>query len=114
MSEKGIIMSQQEMDYSEISPDRAGFSYGAYEGTYGHHMSGEKLSFSAARTSATATQRLILAIASLLMFIILTFGLVAVAAASRAEGWVVIPIMLILGLFSAVAIVINVVFNRHP
>ena len=107
-------MSQQEMDYSQMSRDRAGFPYGSYEGTYGHHMSGDKISISAARISATATQRLILAIASLLMFIILTFGLVVIAAATNASYWVVIPVLLILGLFSAVAIVINVVFNRHP
>lgn len=108
-----MIMPQQEMNYSEMSHDRAGFAYGGYEGTHSHHMSGEKLSMPAEKALPTATQRLILAIASLLMLMITIFGLTAIAALSNAPDWVVVPILLILMLFSAVAVIINVVFNRR-
>jgi hypothetical protein len=107
-------MSQQEMDYNEMSRDKTGFSYGRYEGTHGYHMYGEKISMLAERASPTAGQRLILAIASLLMLMITIFGLVAIAVATEAPSWVIIPLLLILGLFSTVAVIINVVFNRKP
>src|SRR5579883_983637 len=109
---KGIIMSQQEMPYSQVSHERAGYSYSGYEGTQGHHMSAEKLSLHPERVSPTATQRLILAIASLLMLMITIFGLSAIAALSEAPDWVIVPLLLILILFAAVVVIINVVFNR--
>ncbi len=107
-------MSQQEMNYSEINRDKPGFSYGTYEGTHRYNMYGEgdKLSVPAMGSSLTAGQRLILAIASLVMFMILTFGLVGIAVATQAPGWVVFPILFILVLFTIVSVMINIVFNR--
>jgi len=60
----------------------------------------------------TAGQRLALAIVSLVMFLILIFGLVLIAVTSSAAGWVVLPILFILILYSALAASINIVFNR--
>ena len=106
-------MSQQEMDYNETSSDRAGASYGRYEGSHSYHMYGEKLSVPAGGVSATAGQRLALAIASLVMLMVLIFGLIVLAAAMNAPNWAVIPILFILVLFSSTAVIINIVFNRR-
>ena len=66
------------------------------------------------RTELKAGQRLALAIASLVMFLILTFGLVRIAVATHPESWVVFPILFILVLFTVAAVIINVVFNSRP
>ena len=105
-------MSQQEMDYSEMNRDRSAPAYGRYEGTPRSNMYGEKLSAHAISTAATAGQRLALAIVSLGMLMALIFGLIAFAAASNAPNWAVIPILFIIVLFSAVAVIINIVFNH--
>lgn len=109
--EKVIIMSQQEMDYSEMNRDRSAPAYGRYEGTPRSNMYGEKLSAHAISTAATAGQRLALAIVSLAMLMVLIFGLTVFAAAANAPNWAVIPILFIIILFSAVAVIINIVFN---
>ena len=74
----------------------------------------DKLSVPAVGASLTAGQRLILAIASLIMIMIMTFGLVGIAAATQASAWVVFPILFILVLFTSAAVIINIVFNRRP
>ena len=107
-------MSQQEMDYGEMNRDRPGSSYGRYEGAPYYNMPGEKLSGQVMGVSATAGQRLALAIASLVMLMILIFGLIGIAVATQAPPWVIIPILLIIVLFSSAAVIINVVFNRKP
>ena len=105
-------MSQQEMNYSEMNHDRSGPAYGRYEGAPRNNMYGEKLSTHAISTAATAGQRLALAIVSLAMLMALIFGLIAFAAAANAPNWAVIPILFIIILFSAVAVIINIVFNH--
>lgn len=75
-------------------------------------LHGQKLLWQDAVMHPTAGQRLALAIVSLVMFMILTFGLVLIAAASHAAPWVVLPILFILVLYSALAVIINIVFNR--
>ena len=109
-------MSQQEMGYGEMSHDKPGFSYSTDEGAHRYNMygDGDKLSVPAMSSSLTAGQRLILAIASLVMFMILTFGLVGIAVTTQAAGWVVFPILFILVLFTTAAVIINVVFNHKP
>ena len=109
---KGIIMSQQEMNYGEMSRSRPESSYTAYESVPHYNVSGEKLSGHAAGTIPSAGQRLALALASLVMLMLMTFGLIGIAAALQAPSWVIIPILFILVLFSAVAVIINIVFNR--
>lgn len=110
--EKGIIMSQQEMGYSEMDRDRPGFSYGAYEDASHYNMHGGKLSGQGVKIAPTPGQRLALAIASLVMLMILIFGLIGMAIATQARPWVIAPILIILVLFSSVAVIINIVFNR--
>lgn len=103
-------MSQQEMGYSEIEHEKPGFSYGAYEGDVRQYR--EKLSVPLGRSSLTPGMRLALAIVSLAMFLVLTFGLVGVAVTTQASAWVVVPILFIITLFTIAATTINVVFNR--
>jgi hypothetical protein len=74
---------------------------------------GQKLLWQDAVIHPTAGQRLALAIVSLVMFLILIFGLVLIAVTSSAAGWVVLPILIILILYSTLAVVINIVFNRN-
>jgi hypothetical protein len=112
--EKVIIMSQQEMNYGELNRDRSGFSQGGYEGIPHSSIYGEKLSGHALGGAPTAGQRLALAITSLVMLMVMTFGLIGIAVATHASPWVVIPILLILILFSTAAVIINIVFNRKP
>ena len=111
-------MSQQELDYDGSNRDRPGFSSGVYEGEgthrYHSYRDRDKLSAPFMRTELTAGQRLALAIVSLGMFLILTFGLVGIVVVSHPEGWVVLPILFILVLFTVVAVIINIVFNRKP
>lgn len=109
-------MSQQEMEYDELNRDRSGIPSGIYEGAHRYHTyrDGDKLSATLMRTELTAGQRLALAIVSLAMIMILTFGLVGIAVAAQASGWVVLPILFILVLFTTAAVVINIVFNRKP
>lgn len=108
-------MSQQEMNYSEVNHDRSGPAYGQYEGTGTHrsNMYGEKLALPVAGSAPTAGQRLALAIVSLAMLIAVIFGLIAIAIATQVPNWAIIPILFIIVLFAAVAVIINIVFNRH-
>ena len=73
---------------------------------------GQKLLRHDAVMHATAGQRLALALVSLVLFMILIFGLVLIAVASNADNWVVLPILFILILYSALAACINIVFNQ--
>jgi len=105
-------MSQQEMNYSEMERERPGFASGGYEGIPLPGLHGEKLSGHAVGWAPTAGQRLALALVSMGMFLFLIFGLVILAIASNAPPWAIAPILFILVLFSTVAVIINVVFNR--
>ncbi len=134
--EEVIIMSQQEMNYGEMGQDRPGFVSGGYEGIPLSNSQeegwgtppkprpggyegialprGEKLSGHAAGWAPTAGQRLALALASLGMLMVMTFGLIGIAVATHAPPWAVLPILFILVLFSSSAVIINIVFNRKP
>lgn len=111
-------MSQQELDYDGLNRDRPGFSSAGYEGESAHHYHSyrdrDKLSAPFMRSELQAGQRLALALASLVMFLMLTFGLVGIAVATQAEHWVVLPILFILVLFTVAAVMINSAFNRRP
>ena len=110
-------MSQQQMEFDPGSGHRsASYSVGYEEVPHDSYSSsslhGQKLSWQDAIMRPTAGQRLALAIVSLVLFVILIFGLVGIAAATHADAWVVLPILFILILFSALAVIINIVFNR--
>jgi hypothetical protein len=110
-------MSQQHMEFNPGSgQESASYSVGYEEASHNSYSSsssrGHKLSWQDADMHATAGQRLALAIVSLAMFMVIIFGLVLLSIASNAAAWVVVPILFIIVLYSALAIVINVVFNR--
>lgn len=105
-------MSQQEMHYSEMGRDRPGFVYSGYEGHPLPNIHEEKLPGQTGGKAPTAGQRLALAITSLAMLMVMTFGLTGMAAALQASPWVVVPILFILVLFATVAVIINIVFNH--
>jgi hypothetical protein len=71
----------------------------------------EKLSVLALGSSLTTSQRLALAIASLVMVMLLTFGLVGIAAATHASNGVGFLILFVVALFTSAAVIINIVFN---
>ncbi len=110
-------MSQQQMEFDPGGGHRsASFSVGYEEVPHDSYSSssirGQKLLWQDAVMHPTAGQRLALAIVSLVMFMIIIFGLVLIAVASNARPWVVLPILFILILYSALAVIINIVFNR--
>jgi hypothetical protein len=109
-------MSQQHMEFEPGSGHgSASYSVGYEEVPRDSYSSssirGQKLLWQDAVMHPTAGQRLALAIVSLVMFLILIFGLVLIAVTSNAERWVVLPILFILILYSALAACINIVFN---
>ncbi len=108
-------MSQQ-MEFNPASHHgSASYSVGYEEVPHDSSSSssrGQKLSWQDTTIHATAGQRLALAIVSLVMFMIIIFGLVLLATVSNAAPWVVIPILFIIVLYSTLAVVINIVFNR--
>ena len=111
-------MSQQHMEFEARSGHgSSSYSVGYEEIPHDSYSSssihGQKLSWQDAVMLPTAGQRLALAIVSLAMFLILIFGLVLQAIPSSAAGWVVLPILYILILYSALAVIINIVFNRN-
>jgi hypothetical protein len=111
-------MSQQHLEFEPVSGHgSASYSVGYEEGPRDSYSSssirGQKLLWQDAVMHPTAGQRLALAIVSLVLFLILIFGLVLIAATSNADSWVVLPILFILILYSALAIIINIVFNRN-
>ena len=110
-------MSQQQMDFDPgMRRESASYAVGYEEVPHGSYPSsslhGQKLSWQDAIMHPTAGQRLALAIVSLGMFLFLTFGLVGISVATQASAWVVLPILFILVLFFALAVVINIVFNH--
>ena len=107
-------MSQQEMQFEGSSRHEPNHSYTGYEGVphynnYSTASYGQKLTPQAAFSSG---QRLALAIISIVMLMIMTFGLIGIAIATRVPDWAVIPILFILTLFYAAVVIINIVSNR--
>ncbi len=111
-------MSQQQTDFEPGSGHvSASYSVGYEEVPQNSYSSsstrGQKLVWKDAVMHPTAGQRFVLAILSLVMFLILIFGLVLIAITSNAGGWVIVPILLILALYTGLAITINAVFSSH-
>ena len=109
-------MSQQQMEFEPGSGHgSASYSVGYEEvprdGYSSSSILGQKLLRHDSVMHPTASQRLALAIVSLVMFMILIFGLALIAVASNAANWVVLPILFILLLYSALAAIINIVFH---
>src|SRR5207249_4623231 len=105
-------MSQQQMEFDPGGGQRsASYSVGYEEVPHDSYSSssirGQRLLWQDAILHPTAGQRLALAIVSLVMFLILIFGLLLISLASNAAGWVVLPILFILILYSTLAVIIN-------
>jgi hypothetical protein len=111
-------MTQQHMEFEPGSGHGStSYSVGYEEVPHDSYSSsslrGQKLLWQDTLIHPTASQRLALAIVSLVIFLILIFGLVLIAANSNTAGWVVLPILFILTLYSTLAVIINIVFNRR-
>ncbi len=65
-------------------------------------------------SSLTTGQRVALAIASLVLLLLLTLGLVGIAAATHAANGIGFLILVVVALFTAAAVIINIVLNRKP
>ena len=65
-------------------------------------------------SSLTTGQRVALAIASLALVMLLTLGLVGIAAATHAANGIVFLILVAVALFTSAAVIINIVLNRKP
>ena len=110
-------MSQQHMEFEPGGGHGSNAYSVGYEGIPHDSYSssgirGQKLGWQDVVMHPTAGQRLALAIVSLVMFLVLIFGLVLLAILSNAAGWVVLPVLLILVLYTVLAVIINIVFNR--
>ena len=106
-------MSEQEMSY-----DRPASSY-RYEGDIGFgypspsSMSGQKLLPDAPGQAPTVGQRLALALVSLGMLMGMSTLLTILATATRSPGWVAVPLLVVLTLFTVAVVSINIVFHRR-
>ena len=106
-------MSQQEMSYDR--PE----SFYRYEGDIGFgylppdSMSGQKLIPDAPGQAPTVGQRLALALVSLGMLMGMSTLLTILATATKSPGWVAIPLLFVLTLFTMAVVSINVVFHRR-
>ncbi len=104
-------MQQEEMHYQpQPQPAYEGEQPRPSAAYYGY---AQKISGPVSNQVASAGQRLALAIVSLSLLVFLILSLVTFAAADHTPGWAAIPIAFIIIVFSAVATIINVVFNRR-
>jgi hypothetical protein len=106
-------MSQQEMssDRPESSYRYEGDSGFGYPSPYG--ISGQKLIPDAPGQAPTVGQRLALALVSLGMLMGMSTLLTILATATRSPGWVAVPLLFVLTLFTAAVVSINVIFHRR-
>jgi TRAP-type mannitol/chloroaromatic compound transport system permease large subunit len=85
-------MSQHEMHYEELNRGQSEASYGGYEGAphYDNRHStglyGQKLSSAAPFKTPSTGQRLLLALLSLLMLMLTTFGLIFIGILTNANN----------------------------
>ena len=122
-------MSQQHMEFDESQRERPDASYTGYEGvpsynSYSSNTYGQKLSgHEATGRMPTPAQRLALAIVSLILWIGLFLGIVSIMASYappfdpggqvQSISGILFPFLIIGFLvFSAIVILVNVLFNR--
>jgi hypothetical protein len=106
-------MSQQKMssdrpESSYRSEGDSGFGYPSPDG-----MSGQKLIPDAPGQAPSVGQRLALALVSLGMLMGMSTLLTILATATRSPGWVAVPLLFVLTLFTVAVVSINVVFHRR-
>ena len=111
-------MSQQEMQFEGSNRGEPNPSYTGYEGVPPHYTNystasfGQKLTPQAIDKTPSAVQRLILAIVSLILWMVMCFLMLIIGYAARANDSYGLLFAFVLILFTALIIVINVVFNR--
>ena len=105
MSHEGSYRPEAEIPY--------GYEGRPYYNNYSATTSGQKLSSQIPLQVPSASQRLILAIASLISMMIVTFGVLLLAIAAHADVTAGIFLFLLLALFYSATVIINVVFNRR-
>jgi hypothetical protein len=113
-------MSQQEMRYEEQNSHRVDKVHASYDGLPPHEsqqqqfggLYGQKLSEPASVRIPTVGQRLLLAIVSLIMLMVMTFGLIIIGIAANIHSGGAFGVVIALTLFYVAVIIINVLFNR--
>ena len=74
---------------------------------------GQKLTQDAPDQAPTVGQRFVLALISLGMLMGMSTLLAILATATRSPGWVAVPLLFVLTLFTVAVVSINVVFHRR-
>ena len=123
-------MSQQHMQFEESQREKPGASYTGYEAvppynSYSTHSYGQKLSAPETRWMPTSAQRLALAIVSIVLWIVLFLIIAGIMGSYHTDffttpdgvyptGSNMLEPFLIAGfaVFTAMVIVINILFNR--
>jgi hypothetical protein len=110
-------MSQQEANFEGLNQSGSQASSYGYEGTpppnnYANNFYGQKLARPVTSRIASAGQRLALAIVSLVLLMVIIFGLILIAEITDAPDWAIIPILMIIILFGTVVTIVNIIFNR--
>ena len=113
-------MSQQEMHYSEPTHQQGEQDYASYDGLPPHNPSQsqfstpyrQKLSSPTENQHPSPTQRLILALVSLGMFMIMILSLIFLGLAFHIDSGNIFVLLLVTVLFFVAVIVINALFNR--
>ena len=105
-------MSQQEMNYEEVKRTPPGTGYTSMSYDYSTGSYGQKISDRGSFKAPTTGQRLALAIVSLAMLMVMTFGLIFVGIATSAGFTSTFGLTFVLVLFYVAVIIINVLFNR--
>ncbi len=113
-------MSQQ-MEYSESNPERPGYSNGGYAGDpnynytdYSSSSKGQKLSGYLTGNTPRTSQRLALAIVSLVLWILFFLFVVGIIVTIGSVNQLLEPFLVIGFLvFTALVFLINILFNRR-
>jgi len=107
------IMSQQEMSYNR--PEASSRDFGDIGFGYPSPSSRaiQKLIPDAPGQAPTVGQRLALALVSLGMLMGMSTLLTILATKTSAPGWVAVPLLFVLTLFTLAVVSINVVFNHR-
>ena len=121
-------MSQQHMEFDESQRERPSASYAGYEAvppynSYSTHPYGQKLSGQETSRMPSTAQRLALAIVSLVLWIALFLIIAAIMISyippvgpngyAQSISGILFPFLIIgFMIFSAIVILVNVLFNR--
>ncbi len=106
-------MFQQEEMRDAWEGEALGYAGDArYERASFYSSTGQKISGEAPGQAPAAVQRLALALVSLGMLMGMSTLLTILATATRSPGWVAVPLLFVLTLFTVAVVSINVVFNR--